>query len=226
MLPDLPGWDSLSTVTRFHNWAEMAGIVILAFLVVAEVAAYKYGHRKDDLTEQQQKATDQRHDEDMARLHVEAAKANAVAAQATERAAQVQEDNTQLEIRLEEERKSRIALQSALATPHLTPEQIDKLATAVRGRVPFLVLQYTSDATSLPLAQDIKTAFDRAQVEVNVHFAGQISPKRYGLFVTIPNDEFRFLPDLFSEFGLNPNVTVGPPTQGPTVFVGEKKPPF
>jgi hypothetical protein len=147
----------------------------------------------------------------------EIAKANAVAAEATER-------NTQLEIRLEEERKSRIALQKALATPHLTPEQIDRLATATRGRVPFLVLQYSSDATSLALAQDIKAAFDQAAVQVNVHFAGQTIPKRYGLFIGIPTEEFRFLPDLFREFGFSPNVTVGPPMQGPTIFVGEKAP--
>jgi hypothetical protein len=81
MLPDLPGWDSLSTVSRNHSIAEIAGIIILAALVVAEVASYKYGKRKDFLTEQQQHATDQRHDEEIARLHLEAAKANERAAE-------------------------------------------------------------------------------------------------------------------------------------------------
>jgi hypothetical protein len=80
MLPDLPGWNSLPAAIRFHNWAEMAGIVFLAFLVIAEIVAYQYGHRKDDLTEQQQAATNQRHDEEMARLHLETAQANAQAA--------------------------------------------------------------------------------------------------------------------------------------------------
>ena len=75
MLPDLPGWDSLPAVTRHHNWAEMAGIAFLALLVIAEVVAYQYGHRKDDLTNQQQIATNQRHDKEMARLHLETAKA-------------------------------------------------------------------------------------------------------------------------------------------------------
>jgi hypothetical protein len=77
LIPDLPGWGSLPTVTRFHNWAEMAG---MAALVFAEIVAYKYGHRKDDLTEQQQTAANQRHDEEMARLHLETAKANERAA--------------------------------------------------------------------------------------------------------------------------------------------------
>jgi hypothetical protein len=75
MIPDLPGWNSLPAVTRFHNWAEMAGIVFLALLVVAEVVAYKYGHRRDILTGQQQTATDQRHDDEIARVHLETANA-------------------------------------------------------------------------------------------------------------------------------------------------------
>jgi len=70
----LPGWDSLSAVTRYHNWAELAGIVVVALLVVTEIVAYKYGHRKDDMTEQQQIATNQRHDEKCA-ASLETAKA-------------------------------------------------------------------------------------------------------------------------------------------------------
>jgi cell division protein FtsL len=50
----------------------MAGIVAVAVLVVAEVVSYQYGQRKDALTEQQQTATNQHHDEEMARLHLEA----------------------------------------------------------------------------------------------------------------------------------------------------------
>ena len=81
MLPDLPGWDSLSAVNRYHSVAEITGIVILAALVVAEVISYKYGNRKDFLTEQQQHTIDQRHDEEMARLQRETAKANERAAE-------------------------------------------------------------------------------------------------------------------------------------------------
>jgi hypothetical protein len=76
-MPDLPGWDSLEAVTRYHRWAEIIGIVVLALLVVAEVAAYRYGQRKDDLTTQQQDATDKRHDEEMARLHLQTAELTA-----------------------------------------------------------------------------------------------------------------------------------------------------
>ena len=71
MIPYLPGWDSLPTVTRYHNWAEMAGIIAVAVLVIAEVIQYKYGHRRDDLIAREQIATNKHHDEEMARLHLE-----------------------------------------------------------------------------------------------------------------------------------------------------------
>jgi hypothetical protein len=81
MLPDLPGWDSLLAVTRYHSWAEIAGIVFVGLLVVAEVVTYQYGHRKDDLTEQQQTATKKRHDEEMTRVQHDTALANEKAAE-------------------------------------------------------------------------------------------------------------------------------------------------
>ena len=93
MLPDLPGWDSLPTVTRYHGSAELAGLVFVALLVAAEIVAYKYGHRKDDLTEQQQIATNHRHDEEMARLHLETA-------QVQERSAQLEKEAAEANLKL------------------------------------------------------------------------------------------------------------------------------
>jgi hypothetical protein len=43
----LPGWNSVETTTRLHDFFEIAGIVFLALLVVAEVLAYMYGHQRD-----------------------------------------------------------------------------------------------------------------------------------------------------------------------------------
>jgi hypothetical protein len=93
LFPDLPGWASLPAVTRYHNWAEVAGIVVLALLVIAEVVSFQYGRRKDDLTDKQQIATNQRHDEEMARLHLETAKAN-------ERTEELRAENLRLERQL------------------------------------------------------------------------------------------------------------------------------
>lgn len=90
MIPDLPGWDSLPAVTRYHNWAEMAGIIAVAVLVVAEVIQYKYGHRRDDLITLEQTATNQRHDEELARVHLETA-------QAKEKTEELRRQNLELE---------------------------------------------------------------------------------------------------------------------------------
>jgi hypothetical protein len=48
-MPALPGRDSLDSVTRWHGFYEIAGIVCLALLVAVEVLAYQYGYRKDEL---------------------------------------------------------------------------------------------------------------------------------------------------------------------------------
>jgi hypothetical protein len=87
MLPDLPGWNSLPAVTRYHNWAEALGIAFLGLLVVAEIVGYQYSHRKDHLTDQHQIATNQRHEEEMARLHLETAKVKERAAELEKAAA-------------------------------------------------------------------------------------------------------------------------------------------
>ena len=49
----LPGWNSAETAAKFHDWFEIAGIVFLALLVVAEVLAYIYGHQRDQLISNQ-----------------------------------------------------------------------------------------------------------------------------------------------------------------------------
>ena len=94
MLPDLPGWGSLPAVTRYHHWAEIIGIAVLALLVIAELASFQYGRRKDDLT-------DQRHDEEMARLHVEAARLSADAETSRAQIAEAQARTAEAQARVE-----------------------------------------------------------------------------------------------------------------------------
>ena len=122
MIPDLPGWDSLPAVTRYHNWAEIAGIIAVAVLVVAEIIQFKYGHRRDDLIAQEQTATNQRHDEEMARLHLDTAQSNARAAEATQKATEAQ-----------------LALEKFKAPRVLQPEQWAAIAAAMRqfGNIQF-----------------------------------------------------------------------------------------
>jgi hypothetical protein len=53
---DLPGWDSLESVTWWHSVFEIAGIVFLALLVIAEIFAFIYSHRKDTLADAHENA--------------------------------------------------------------------------------------------------------------------------------------------------------------------------
>lgn len=143
MIPDLPGWDSLPSVTRYHNWAEMAGIVAVAFLVIAEFVSYQYGQRKDALTEQQQTATNQRHDEDVARLHLETA--------------QIQERAAQLEKEAESERVIRLQLERQVAPRRFGPENLkqgSQKLTGLSGQ-PAVVASYSLDLESAMYAGQI-----------------------------------------------------------------------
>ena len=94
----LPGWNSLESVSRFHSWLEIAGIVSLAALVFFEILAFAYNQRKDILV---------------------AAAEHAAAAEARERTAQ-------LERTLDTERAARLprtltAEQQARLVEILTP---------------------------------------------------------------------------------------------------------
>ena len=120
-MPDLPGWNSLEQVSRFHGWAEFAGIVALAFLVVFEALAYWYGHRKDDLISVQ-------HDREMAQLNQRAADTSASAAAANERAATLEKEAATLRWQLDQEIQKR--------APRLLTDQQKAILTAeLRGKI-------------------------------------------------------------------------------------------
>lgn len=83
-MPNLPGWDSLDAVSRYHSWAEILGIVFLGLLVVSEFVAYRYSHRKDELvaiaesaSRDQQAQKDREHEAATAQLRQQLANAEA-----------------------------------------------------------------------------------------------------------------------------------------------------
>jgi hypothetical protein len=51
MTPSLPGWNSLELASRIASGAELAGIIFLGLLVLAEIIAFAYGHREVILRE-------------------------------------------------------------------------------------------------------------------------------------------------------------------------------
>jgi glycine/D-amino acid oxidase-like deaminating enzyme len=48
----IPYWDTVEATSKAHAFFEVAGIVILILLAVAELAAWKYGRRRDELINQ------------------------------------------------------------------------------------------------------------------------------------------------------------------------------
>jgi hypothetical protein len=78
----IPGWDSNISANFWSNFYFWAGITALLALGMFEVFSHRYTERKDELVVQQQDQTQRRHDEEMARLHLEAAKIGERAAKA------------------------------------------------------------------------------------------------------------------------------------------------
>jgi hypothetical protein len=94
----IPGWDSIDTTTRIHNFAEFWGIVGFLIVVGLEFVAYFYGHRRDWLVDdaarvaglerqQAEKATEQRHAAEAEAMRQQLAAAEQKAAQAIQRTA-------------------------------------------------------------------------------------------------------------------------------------------
>jgi hypothetical protein len=167
-----------------------------------------------------------------AQLEKDAADVRAEAEKTAERTAiletrseQLRADNIDLQRQLERERTDRVKLQNALATPHLTPEEIDRLADFLRGRIGEVLLQFTSQAESLILAQDIYTALLKANINVQKWSSGVMVPTPYGLIITIPDESFSCLIQAFKEIGIEPRARVQAGSKA-TILVGLKPPPF
>jgi hypothetical protein len=117
-----PGWDSLDSVRTWHTIFEISGIAFLALLVGAEIFAFQYGHRKDELTavaetnaETKRKsdadAAETRRKADVDSLQEKLAAAQKAAADAAQKAKQV--EARQADRRLSEEQKA--AIRAAIA---------------------------------------------------------------------------------------------------------------
>lgn len=124
-MPDLPGWSSLSAVSKIHSWTELIGIFALIVLVFAEAITWVYGQRKDDLAN----AIQERHEEDMTRLHVQLQTAKKEAATA--------DANLLTEQRLTASERMRLArLERAVLPRTISPEIYAALVPAIRGLGP------------------------------------------------------------------------------------------
>lgn len=116
----IPGWDSVVAAGWWSGFYFWAGIAALISLGAFEVASHRYSDRKDELAAIEQEAVQRHHDEEMTRLHLEAA--------------QIQEHSAELEKQTNE---AKLAL-ARLTTPrqrlvNLAEDQIVKRLSPFPG---------------------------------------------------------------------------------------------
>jgi hypothetical protein len=97
----IPGWDSIAGSYWWENFYFSASIGALILLGVAEVISHRYSQRKDVLAAIEQSDTQRRHDDEIARLHLETAATNERAANLEHENALIRQKNLELEKALE-----------------------------------------------------------------------------------------------------------------------------
>ena len=164
-------------------------------------------------------------------LEGEIATAKSEGEKAKERAASLEEKteilriaSTQLAIQLEQERISRLKLQSMLSSRHISPEQAERIANTIRGKVSKVRLQVTSEAESLSFAQDIADTLTKAGVEIDGEMTGVMIPTPYGLQMSIPENA-KALGEAFANDGFSPLIRTSSGSI-PVILVGQKPPSF
>ncbi|WP_158704483.1 hypothetical protein [Rhizobium sp. NXC24] len=203
-------WDAI------NDWSNriylIATICSISFAGIALLASFFMWRSSNEISADK--------DRELARFQ---AKANEKTEQLRNSSDQLKLEAIKLQERLEAERASRLQLQAALSSRHLSPEESDNLTAAVNGKLQRVVLKYTSDAESLAFAQDIANALARANVQVIPDGAGMIVPKPYGVSVNSPDPS----PLTTGLRAANIQIQTVAYQGGDTwILVGEKPPPF
>jgi hypothetical protein len=176
-----PGWNSLDSVRAWHTIFEISGIAILALLVGAEILAFQYGHRKDELTaiaessaeirrEQNEAEANKQHDADTAQLAQELAVAKNVATEAVQKARELD--------RLRQPR-------------HLTEDQKDKLMKFItensKGTANFTIKANAAESDARAYADEIAAFFNAPPLnwQVKVDNAMIMGADVSGIWITI-----------------------------------------
>lgn len=159
-------WPSLETANAVGDWANRALIGSLVVGVVSTVLIVWMGSAKEtywDLDRQQSR-------ERVAALDVAVAQANERAALANEKA--------------ESERLARLRLEAQLAPRRLTGLQTDLLTTALsamKERIPKLVVTRLGDREAHDFANDILACADKAGMPMALRDIGMMTPPLYGV---------------------------------------------
>jgi hypothetical protein len=199
----IPGWNSIAGAHGWENFFFYAGIIALILLGIMEVASHRAAQRKDELTEQQQTETQRRHDEEIARLHLETAQAN-------ERAARIESNNLALRTTLDE-------IEGKIAPKSLSEKDIEEIGASLKnicanGKVHLIWNMDHKAANSL--GYQIKSALIKA--EMNAWAEPMINSVTDA---TTPGVEIRRFPGSKQEFGIGQNLDVG---DGATAHCGDR----
>jgi hypothetical protein len=155
----IPGWESVASAGWWgglYFWLSIGALIALGGF---EVASHRYSDRKDELAAAEQKATQAQHDEEMARLHLEAANAN----KATE---ELKNENLRLREavapRLLEQRAPAIALTKFKGTKAFLTSVPDFEAREFMKYLGFTLQMAGWEVTFMPPREDL---FDGVTIE-------------------------------------------------------------
>jgi len=161
-----PGWDSLDSVKIWHVGLEIAGIAVLALLVITEILAFQYGHRKDFLIEiaERDRITEQQRVDNERKIEVEG-----------------------LQTQLSEAGKKVIALQNQTVARQFNAEQRAAIITALSPfagqKAVFECLNSAWDC--IGFAEDFSAVLKQSQWDVSDYIAMSLGGDVIGVQVLV-----------------------------------------
>jgi hypothetical protein len=218
----LPGWDAANSVSGYHKFFEVAGIVCLGVLVIFEALAYVYGHRKDELTdaaqaakEAQARALVTQHDKQISAFGSQLSDAEKTAQEFQEKSARAEEKVNELEQKQRE-------VQKRVEARTISPQQRAKLIPAFKPLAGSTLrfFRYSGNGEALQYANTIGEALTAAGVHLAISQVGIDSSPTYGLIID-PGSRFaNVLQSAFQAAGID--FELGGTTFGVDLQVGLK----
>lgn len=151
-----PGWDSITGANWWSNLFFWGSIIALIGLGICEIVSHRYGERKDELVAAQERTTNDRHEEEMARLHVQLENAKKETALADARLLAEQ--------RLTASERTRLARLERAVLPRSIPADLyARLLSAIRGLGP-VNIAFVKKAEPRAFAFELMRLFSDAQI--------------------------------------------------------------
>lgn len=199
-------WDiSLEFANRMYLWASIAAIVLAILAAVSTFLIFWASGVRDkhaDQTIENARAT-------ASKAHERAATANSAAASANERAQAISQENLQLAIKLEEERKARLIIEKRLEPRRLDQGEQSALIERLSAIKPFryCIGSVLGDEEGQAYANELITCFEKAGHLFDETGAAQsiFTGPVYGLMASIreyPSEVFDRVAHSLADVGL------------------------